>query len=180
MEDAIALGGMLLAILRNAGRVEIACLSELVNCISHIRTSNGGGAWVLPPYYTFLLYSKYGRGTSLLTSIDSPKYDSADFTDVPYLDAGAVMNDNGDITVFAINRSLDETLPVEIDMRGFGSYNIEKHIVLESENAKDTNTEECPNRVAPRNNGNAQMDGGKVRALLPKLSWNVIRLNQVK
>ena len=180
MEDALALGGMLLSVLRHADRVEIACMSELVNCISHIRTSNGGGAWVLPPYYTFLLYSKYGRGTSLMTSIDSPRYDSADFSDVPYLDAGAVLNDNGDISIFAINRSLDEALPVEIDLRGFDSYIVEQHIVLESENAKDTNTEEQPDHVVPHNNGNAKIDGGKVAASLPKLSLNVICLKKMK
>ncbi|NLV36553.1 MAG: alpha-N-arabinofuranosidase [Clostridiaceae bacterium] len=180
MEDALALGSMLLTVLKHADRVEIACMSELVNCISHIRTRDGGGAWVLPPYYTFLMYSKYGRGTSLLTSVDSPKYDSTDFADVPYLDEAAVMDDNGDITVFAINRSIDEALPVQIDLRGFGNYAVDKHIVLESENAKDTNTEEDPNRVVPHNNGNAQMDGSTVTASLPKLSWNVIRLKAIK
>ncbi len=179
MEDALALGGMLLAVLRHADRVEIACMSELVNCISHIRTRNGGGAWVLPPYYTFLLYSKYGRGTSLMTSIDSPKYDCADFTDVPYLDASGVLSDDGDITIFAINRSLDEAMPLEIDLRGFDSYIVDKHIVLESGNPKDTNTEECPDRVVPHNNGNSKIDGSKVTATLPKFSWNVIRLKKI-
>lgn len=180
MEDALALGSMLLTVLKHADRVEIACMSELVNCISHIRTRDGGGAWVLPPYYTFLMYSKYGRGTSLMTSVDSPKYDSTDFTDVPYLDEAAVMDDNGDITVFAINRSIDEALPIQVDLRGFGKYTVDKHIVLESENAKDTNTEENPNNVVPHNNGNAQMDGNKVTAILPKLSWNAIRLKAIK
>lgn len=180
MEDALVLGGMLLAVLKNAGRVEIACVSELVNCISHIRTSTkkNGGAWVLPPYYTFLLYSRYGRGTSLMTQFSSPKYDSAEFTDVPYLDTTAVLNDNGDITVFAINRSLEESLPVEIDLRGFEDYKVKEHIVLESENAKDTNTEEDPNHVVPHSRGNARKDGGKIEASLPKLSWNVIRLEK--
>jgi len=115
-----------------------------------------------------------------MTSIDSPRYDSADFSDVPYLDAGAVLNDNGDISIFAINRSLDEALPVEIDLRGFDSYIVEQHIVLESENAKDTNTEEQPDHVVPHNNGNAKIDGGKVAASLPKLSLNVICLKKMK
>jgi alpha-N-arabinofuranosidase len=180
MEDALALGSMLFSVLRRADRVEIACMSELVNCISHIRTSDTGGAWVLPPYYAFLLYSKYGRGTSLLTSTDSPKYDSTDFTDVPYLDEAAVLNDNGDITVFAVNRSIDEALPVEVELRGFENYVVDKHIILESEDAKDTNTEEEPDRVKPHENGNAQIDGCKVSATLPKLSFNVIRLKKVK
>ncbi|OPX42786.1 intracellular exo-alpha-(1-_5)-L-arabinofuranosidase [Ruminiclostridium hungatei] len=179
-EDALALGGMLLAVLKNADRVEIACVSELVNCISHIRTRNGGGAWVLPPYYTFLLFSKYGRGTSLVTAIKSPKYDSTDFTDVPYLDAAATIADNGDLTIFAINRSLEETLPLETELRGFSEYKVAEHIVLTSGNPKDTNTEENPNFVTPKSIGDARIDGNKVMANLPKLSWNVIRLQKIK
>lgn len=180
LEDAVVLGGMLLTILRHADRVEIACLSELVNCIAHIRTRNGGGAWVMPPYYTFLLFAKYGRGTSLVTITDAPKYDSTDYTDVPYLDAAATLSDDGDITIFAINRSLQEPLLVDVELRGFENYSVKEHIVLEGENAKDTNTEECPDNVVPHSNGNARIDGCKVEALLPKLSWNVIRLEKNK
>lgn len=82
MEDAAALGSMLITILRNCNLVKIACLSELVNCISHIRTRTGGGSWVLPPYYAFLHFSKYGRGTVLDARIDSPVYDSTNYSDV--------------------------------------------------------------------------------------------------
>jgi alpha-L-arabinofuranosidase len=39
MEDAVALGSLLITILRNCDLVKIACLSELVNCISHIRSA---------------------------------------------------------------------------------------------------------------------------------------------
>ena len=61
-EDAIMLGSMIITLLKHADRVKIACLSELVNCIAHIRTENGGAVWCLPPYYIFELFSKYGRG----------------------------------------------------------------------------------------------------------------------
>jgi alpha-N-arabinofuranosidase len=177
-EDAIALGGMLIAILRHTDRIEIACLSELCNCISHLRTSNGGGVWVLPPYYAYLHFSKYGRGTSLAARIDSPKYDSTGYDGVPYLDAAAVLGDDGGLTVFAINRSLDEDLPLELTLRGFEDLQVEEHIVLESGNPRDTNTEQEPDRVKPRSRGGASIEGPGVSALLPKLSWNVIRLKK--
>lgn len=119
MEDAVALGSMLITILRNCDLVKIACLSELVNCISHIRTRTGGGCWVLPPYYTFLHYSQYGRGIVLNPRIDSPVYDSSEYTDVPYLDSVPVLNDDGTLTIFAINRSLEEGLPLTVELRGF-------------------------------------------------------------
>lgn len=175
-EDAVALGGMLISILRYSDRVKIACMSELVNCISNLRTRPGGGCWALPPYYTYLLYSKYGRGTALHTRIDSPKYDCEDFTDVTYLDAIGVLGDDGSLTLFAINRSMDEDLPMELELRGFEDYRVDKHIVITADDPKATNTEEDPEHVVPKADGNAAVEDGKVQATLPKLSWNVIHL----
>lgn len=175
--DAVVLGMMFLAILRHCDRVEIACVSELCNCISHIRTKTGGGVWVYPPYYTWLLFSKYARGISLLPVVkESPKFDSDSFTDVPYLDIAAVADGKGGVNIFAVNRSLEETLPFELQLRGFENARVVEHIVLESVGAQDTNTEEEPDRVKPHSGGNAQFQDGKLCAGLPKLSWNVIRL----
>lgn len=176
MEDAVALGAMLITILRNADLVKIACLSELVNCISHIRTRTGGGCWVLPPYYAFLHFTRYARGTVLSPRIDSPRYDSADYTDVPYLDAIGVQCDDGSISLFAVNRSLDEPLPLEVELRGFGgALAVSECIVLSHPDPKATNTERDPGNVRPRA-GSARFEDGKLRAVLDPLSWNVIRL----
>lgn len=175
--DAVVLGMMFLAILRHCDRVEIACVSELCNAISHIRTRTGGGAWVLPPYHTWRLFSKYARGTSLLPVVrESPKFDSDSFTDVPYLDIAAVAGDEGGLNIFAVNRSMEEALPLEVLLRGFEGAAVAEHIVLESEHAEDTNTEADPDRVRPHSGGNAALDGSRLFAILPKLSWNVIRL----
>lgn len=178
-EDALALGGMLLAILRHTDFVKIACLSELVNCISHIRTRNGGGCWVLPPYYTYLQYSQYGRGTVLETKVFSETYDCREYQKVPYLDAQGVLQKNGDLVLFAINRSLEEKLELEVDLRGFGEYQVEKHLVLTADDPKATNTEEQPDLVTPKENGSARWEGsGSVKAELEKMSWNVICLKR--
>ena len=37
--------------------------------------------------------SMFGRGTALVPLVTSPKYDAKDYTDVPYLDAVAVHNE---------------------------------------------------------------------------------------
>ena len=177
-EDALALGGMLLAVLRHADTVKIACLSELVNCISHLRTRTGGGCWVLPPYYSFLHYSLYGRGTSLETRVTSDSYSCARFPEVPYLDAQAVLNDDGGVTVFAINRSLDEELELSAVLRGFEDLHVAEHIVLTADDPKATNTEEDPDHVVPTSDGNAILADGNLKATLKKMSWNVIRLEK--
>ena len=180
-EDALALGGMLLAVLRHADVVKIACVSELANCISHIRTRNEGGAWVLPAYYSWLHYSQFGRGTAMQTMVKSDSYDCAEAKDVPYLDAQAIMQDNGDVVLFAINRSLDEQLDLNMSLRGFeGSFEVTRHIVLTADDPKATNTEVDPLNVVPTENGNAKCSGSTVTAQLDKMSWNVIYLTAVK
>ncbi len=178
MEDAVALGSMLMTVLRNCDLVKIACLSELCNCISHIRTRNGGGCWVLPPYYAFLHFSHYGRGTVLIPRISSPKYDTRDYTDVPYLDAVPVINDDGTLTVFAVNRSLTESMPLRIELRGFeGIYVPDECITMSHPDPKATNTEGNPDNVRPRT-GVADVEDGILCADLDPLSWNVIRLRK--
>lgn len=177
-EDALVVGCMLISLLKRADRVKMACLAQLVNVIAPIMTENGGAAWKQTIYYPYMHASLYGRGTVLVPLIKSPKYDSSEFTDVPYLEAIAVHNEElGEVTIFAVNRHQDEALPFEIDLRSFDGCRIIEHIVQESDDLKAANTAAEPNRVTPHNGGNATVtDGGKIEAALPKASWNVIRV----
>lgn len=112
--------------------------------------------------------------------ISSPKYDSKDFTDVPYLDSTAVYNEeNEQLTIFAVNRHLEEGLELEVDIRNFEGYEVLEHIVLENDDLKLRNSA-TGTPVEPHSNGNAKSDNGGVLAVLPKLSWNVIRLAKRK
>ncbi|CAH1203983.1 MULTISPECIES: arabinosylfuranosidase ArfA [Paenibacillus] len=176
-EDALLVGCMLISLLKHADRVKMACLAQLVNVIAPIMTDNGGAAWRQTIFYPFMHASVFGRGTALVPLIQSPKYDTKEITDVPYLEGIAVHNEEkGEVTVFAVNRHLDEALPLEVDLRSFGECTLLEHIVLESDDLKAVNTAAEPNRVAPHNRGGAQVSGSLVTASLSKASWNVIRL----
>ena len=59
-EDALLTGSMLITFLRNADRVKIACLAQLVNVIAPIMTRDGGGAWAQTIYWPFLHASSAG------------------------------------------------------------------------------------------------------------------------
>jgi len=176
-EDALVVGCMLISLLKRADRVKMACLAQLVNVIAPIMTENGGKAWRQTIYYPFMHASRYGRGNALVPLIRSTKHDTKDYTDVPDLEAIAVHNEErGEVTVFAVNRCLDQPLRFELDVRSFGPCSLIEHLVLESDDLKAANTKDNPDRVKPHNRGNAKADGGKVEAVLPKASWNVIRL----
>lgn len=172
---------MLITLLKHSDRVKMACLAQLVNVIAPIMTSNGGGSWRQTIFYPYLHASVYGRGYALNPIVDSPLYDSKDFTDVPYLDTIAVMNEETEeLTIFAVNKDLKESLNVDFDIRSFSNYSIVEHIVLENENLLATNTEASPHNVQPHSKGNSVLKDGYMSAGFKKHSWNVIRLAKIK
>jgi len=176
-EDALAVGCYIITILKHADRVKIGCLAQLINVIAPIMTERNGAIWMQTTYYPFLHASSYGRGTALLSMVDSPKYDAKDYTDVPYLESIAVHNEEqGEVTIFAVNRHLSESMELNVDLRSFGNVSLIQHIVLEHDDLKAVNTKENPNNVVPHNNGITVIDGANIQAKLSKASWNVIRL----
>ncbi len=175
-EDALLVGGMLITLLRHADRVKIACMAQLVNVIAPIMTSDTA-AWKQTIFYPLLHASRYGRGTALNTLVDSPVYESRENGDVPYLDSIAVMSDDGAaLTVFALNRSLDEDIDLECVLGGFENLRVVEHTVLTHYDIKAENTEKQPNNVVPARLEGAKVDAGVLTARLPKKSWNVIRI----
>ncbi len=177
-EDALLTGSMLITLLRNADRVKIACLAQLVNVIAPIMTRTGGGAWAQPTYYPYMQVSKYGRGTSLKAIVDTPVYDCADYEKVPLIDATATMDDAGNVTVFCVNRDMTSDFQLDVDLRAFGNMRIKEHIVLKHSDVKAINTEENPANVAPSAGPGGREDGGRAEVTVPALSWNVIRFEK--
>jgi len=179
-EDALVVGCMLITLLNHADRVKIGCLAQLVNVIGPILTENLGPAWRQTIFYPYLHASRYGRGRVLQPVISSPCYDAKDYTDVPYLAAAAVAGEEREeLTIFAVNRDTEQPLLLEARLAQFAGYQVVEHLVLEHEDLKARNTKEEPDNVVPHNKGEARMEEGFLRALLPKLSWNVIRLKKL-
>ena len=174
-EDALLAGSMLITFLRNADRVKIACLAQLVNVIAPIMTRNDGGCWAQTIFYPFMHASCYGRGTSLRALVNSPVYDCRDYDAVPLIDSTAVMGDDGSVTVFCVNRDTAEDCELSIDLRAFDKLRFAEHIVLHHDDVKAVNTEEHPDNVAPAAGAPASVDGGRASVVVPALSWNVIR-----
>ena len=177
-EDALLVGSMLITLLRHADRVKIACLAQLVNVIAPIMTSDTG-AWRQTIFYPFMYTSKYGRGTVLNTVVKAPVYESKTYGEASYLDSVMVMNEEDEtLTIFAVNKSLDEDMELTCDLRQFADYHLADHVVLSHEDMKAVNTEEHPNTVAPCAGNTMKYENGKLSGVLGKHSWNMIRLSK--
>lgn len=175
-EDALLVGSMLITFLNNADRVKVACLAQLVNVIAPIMTRNGGSAWAQTIYYPLMHASVYGRGSALRPLVSSPVYDCTDYEKVPFVDVAATMDEEGGLTIFAVNKSLDEDTLMECDLRAFGDLRVEEHILLHHDDVKAANTEAAPHTVVPAKGSGASVENGRIDIKLPALSWNVIRL----
>ncbi len=176
-EDALLVAGMMITLLRHADRVKVACLAQLVNVIAPIMTSDTG-AWKQTTYYPFELISNYGRGTVLNTVINSPVYEST-HGDAPYLDAVCVMNEEEDsLTLFAVNKSLDDSMEITLDLRQFKDYRVKEHVVLTHPDLKAVNTEEKPDEVKPHRLENTRVENGILQTLLCDKSFHMIKLGK--
>lgn len=176
-EDALVVGSVLITFLQHADKVKMACLAQLVNVIAPIMTETGGGVCRQTIFYPFLYASVFGRGISLQTVEQSPKYDSKDFTDVSYLQSAAVWNEEEEeITIFTLNRSLDTSLKLDCTLKGFESYKPVENIMLGGYDLKAVNTVKEPDNVKPVSCPLPVVDNGKFSILLSPASWNVIRL----
>jgi len=175
--DAVVVGSLLIALLRHADRVAIACLAQLVNVIGPIMTEPGGPAWRQTTFFPFAQASKYGRGRVLAVNVESPTHSTAAHGEVQLLHATAVIDDTtGAVTVFAVNRSQTEPLALEVDLRGLELTTVVEHSVLADADPDAKNTLADPERVKLAVIEGTTVVDGLVRATLPPLSWNAIRL----
>ncbi len=174
--DAVVVGSLLIALLRHADRVAVACLAQLVNVIAPIMTEPGGPAWRQTTFFPFAQASRYGRGEVLDVRVDSPVYETEKYGEADLLHATAVRAEDGTVTVFAVNRDRTAPLPLEVTLGALGVTSVVEHSVLADADPDARNTLAEPERVTPHRAGGTTLDGGRLTAVLEPLSWNVIRL----
>lgn len=168
-EDALVVGCLLITLMKHADRVKIACLAQLVNVIAPIMTENGGPAWVQAIFWPFMHASRYGRGTALNCIVEGESYKTSAYGTIPYIEAAAVLN-NDELTVFAVNRSLEEDVTLEMALSDFGEPELLEHIQLNCPELKAVNTKDEPDTIKPSAGRSHGMS-----VTFEKHSWNVLR-----
>ena len=169
----MVLGDLLITLLNNSDRVKIACLAQLVNVIAPIMTETGGRVWAQTIFYPFMYTSHYGRGTALKNFCCCDSYDTCSKKNVPLIDSAAVISDDeNEITIFAVNRSLESECELDINLAGFEKYKPYTHVSLEGSDLKAVNTADSPENVIPtvKNISN--------KIILAPHSWNMIVLKR--
>ena len=176
-QDAVVFGSLLMSLLRHADRVAIACLAQLVNVIAPIRSEAGGSAWRQTIFYPFALTARHARGNVLHVREDGPTYPTA-HGDAAVADVTATHDpDTGDLLLLAVNRSQDEHVGLDVDLRAFADLRLVEHLRMGGSALSDSNTEDRPDRVVPSQGRDAAIRDGHLEATLPPVSWSLLRLS---
>ena len=175
--DAVVFGDLLITLLKNADRVHAASLAQLVNVIAPIMTEAGGDAWRQTTFFPFALTSKYAKnGTVLAPKLDSAQHHTERFGDVDTVNAVAVRGEDGSMTVFAVNRSLEQTAQFTVSLPDDGAYSTVEAQTLHDDDINAKNTVDDQNRVRMQTNTSAAISDGKVSITLSPVSWTAIHI----
>jgi alpha-L-arabinofuranosidase len=163
-------------------------MAQLVNVIAPIMTETGGPAWRQTIFYPFAQTSRFGRGEALRAVVTCESYAAAYYDPysvedpsraIPhaaYLKLSAVANEGGGLTLFALNRDVEQEMTVSVSARGFGRLALAEATVLTDSDLKAANTKAAPFRVKPARLSGVVVGAETVRMELPPASWSVVNL----
>jgi alpha-L-arabinofuranosidase len=175
LEDALVVGGMVNTLLRNADRVKIACLAQLINVIAPIMT-NASGLFRQTIYYPYSWGLQMGRGSVLSLLSEGPTYEVSSIGTVPYLDVvGTFTKENGNVALFLLNRDLKNAHEVNVVWEGAAPTRVLRASVLTGDDLKAFNSFETPKKVAPTELGKPTTSGGQTRFEVPARSYSVVQ-----
>lgn len=159
LEDALLVGGFVNTLLRNADRVKIGCLAQLVNVIAPLVT-NETGVLRQSTFFPYAWALQYARGRVLDLRVESDTYAisatglQADFArdaQVPFVDLVATVDDSaGRAALFMLNRDTDRERQVVVEWNDVVPSTVLACNTLTGPDLKAFNTFADPQRVAPQ------------------------------
>jgi alpha-N-arabinofuranosidase len=175
LEDALLVGGLVNTLMRNADRVKLACLAQLVNVIAPI-TTNADGLFRHTIYYPYSWALQYARGAALSLLVESPTYDVQGLDQVPYLDvAGSLDREAGKVSLFILNRDLAKAHQVELMWEDKSPSSVASSWVITGDDLKAVNSFATPKRVAPQAFAKPSSSGSRTTFEVPARSYTVIQ-----
>jgi alpha-L-arabinofuranosidase len=174
LEDALLVGGLVNSLLRNANRVKIACLAQLINVIAPIMT-DANGILRQTIYYPYSWALQFAKGAVLDLLVESSTYEISGMDPVPHLDvAGSLDHDAGKLSLFILNRDLVKARAIEVVWEDAAPAHVNSASSLTGDDLKATNTFAAPQKVVPSPFATPEARGGRTKFEVPARSYTVI------
>jgi alpha-L-arabinofuranosidase len=175
LEDALLVGGLINSLLRNADRVKIACLAQLVNVIAPIMT-NADSVLQQTIYYPYSWALQFARGTVLNLLVESSTYEVSGMDQVPHVDvAGSLDQDGKKLSLFILNRDLSKSHDVEIVWEDAAPKQLLSGLLLTGDDLKASNSFATPRRVVPQSFTAPAISGEKTKFEIPARAYAVLQ-----
>ena len=175
--DAVVVGNLLISLLKHADRVTSASLAQLVNVIAPIMTEPGGPAWRQTTFFPFAITSRLAVGNALEVRLTCDTYETKAYGQVPLVDAVATHDpETGRTAIFLVNRSLDASTTVTVDVGRLGAVEVLETHTLADADVYAANTLADQERVGVSPNPSATVADGKLTVELPACSWTALSL----
>jgi alpha-N-arabinofuranosidase len=184
LEDALLVGGFLNSLLRQAERVRVGCLAQIVNVIAPIMT-NATSVLRQTIFYPYAWALQYAHGRVLDLRVESETYpikaqglrpDFARDDQVPYVDVVATLEPkSGQLALFLLNRDLTADRELTLDCRDLTPTRVVAAQTITGTDLKAANTFAQPRLVVPRVLETPR-PGASMTFKLPARSYSVVQL----
>ena len=150
-------------------------------------TETGGPAWRQTIFWPFAQMSRLGRGSVLKAKVISDTYRASYYdprgsedhhfpVEAAYLKTAVVADVAGGVSLFLLNRDLQQEMRVTVDARNFGRLSVKEATQLHHVDLKAINDKAAPMRVRPERLDHVEVGADGLAMTLLPASWNVIRL----
>ena len=175
LEDALLVGGLINTLLRNADRVKIACLAQLINVIAPIMT-DPNGLFRQAIYYPYSWALQFAKGAVLNLLVESSTYEVKDLGQVSHVDvAGTYDQSASKVSLFVLNRDLSSAHPVEILWEDAAPSRVLSASLLTGDDLKASNSFASPQRVKPQSFTISSASAGRTKFEVPARSYVVVQ-----
>jgi alpha-N-arabinofuranosidase len=176
LEDALVVAQWMNVFLRKSDVIKIACLAQIVNVIAPILTTTDK-LLKQSIYYPFMLFSRLASGAALDVAVQSPLYPTDKYGDMPLLDVSASYDEaNNAQAVFIVNRSLNDSLPVDLYWQDRAPKSIKAVHQVAGTDPKAVNTYEDPNQIIATTVAAPAVQDNMATLVLPPLSFTVVEV----
>ncbi len=183
MAGAVTTAGFFNMLLQNADIVPVSDMTGIVEFAGIWKKR--GRVFGTPAYYTFQLYAGADIDAPVKASNNAGDYDVRqgvtripDIPQVPYLDVVAALNKSKTrLTLFCVNRHLDQDVPASIAVKSFAALGKAKVETLKSDSIYDRNDEIEPEAITP-GQSTVSVQRGELSYTFPRASVTRIELEK--